>query len=187
MAFDPLSLATSVLSSGLSFFGKRKQNKEAIRQSQINRDFQERMSSTAYQRSMADMKAAGLNPILAYQKGGASTPGGSLASVQDELGPAVSTAMQSRRLTAEVKNMEAQNKNILETNKNLTEQNKNLRSQRGEIAARTRVHNADALLRTLAASSARAQAAAGKIDEDFYKSKPGQWIRLLERFSKATR
>lgn len=45
-------------------------------EAQKTRDWQQEMSNTAYQRAMKDMQTAGLNPILAYQQGGASTPGG---------------------------------------------------------------------------------------------------------------
>lgn len=49
-------------------------------QAQLNREWQEHMSSTAYVRAMTDMKNAGLNPILAANLGGASSGSGSAAS-----------------------------------------------------------------------------------------------------------
>jgi len=59
-------------------------NEANLAESALNRKFQERMSNTAYQRGMEDMKKAGLNPTLAYMQGGASAPSGSQATVQSE-------------------------------------------------------------------------------------------------------
>lgn len=48
-------------------------------QADLNRDFQRDMSNTAIQRQVKDMRAAGINPIMAARYGGASTPAGSTA------------------------------------------------------------------------------------------------------------
>ena len=59
----------------------QKQAEFNAEQAQIQREWQERMSNTQYQRAMADMKAAGLNPVLAFSQGGAGVPTGSAATV----------------------------------------------------------------------------------------------------------
>lgn len=75
--------------------------------------FQERMRNTEWQSAVADMRAAGINPALAYQQGGASSPGGaagggSRADQADVLSSGVSSALQYKRLAAEVKQINAQ-------------------------------------------------------------------------------
>lgn len=59
---------------------QQQQNTFNAGEAKNQRDWANFMSSTAYQRATADMKAAGINPMLAYSQGGAATPGGAAAS-----------------------------------------------------------------------------------------------------------
>ncbi|WNK12792.1 MAG: DNA pilot protein [Microvirus sp.] len=138
------SAAPALIGGGLQYMGARQTNSaqaaqaehvmdfnadQANRQMGFQREsqqdqqaFQERMSNTSYQRATSDLKAAGLNPMLAYSQGGASTPAGSApagaaasgvqATYRNALGEAVSSALQAHQNIASVENLKEQNRQI---------------------------------------------------------------------------
>ncbi len=96
----------ALLEGALALFGGQQADKRRAKEARLSRAFQERMSSTAFQRQAKDLTAAGLNRILGLSGSGASTPGGAMAAQQDFITPAVNTALAAKRLKADIKLIE---------------------------------------------------------------------------------
>lgn len=66
----------NVIGAVVGGYGQYRANKETKASTARQMAFQERMSNTAHQRQVKDLRAAGINPILSAKLGGASTPAG---------------------------------------------------------------------------------------------------------------
>lgn len=168
-------LGTGILSAVGGWLSQEKTDERVQKQM----DFQERMSSTAYQRAMADMKLAGLNPMLAYSQGGASSPAGSAPAASDILTPAISTAQQAKRIDAEVDNMKKTNRLIDEQ----TETQKTTQAQQGAAAAASlasaKQMAAETAILSQELSGAQREALKAEHDEKVYATPGGKVLRTL--------
>jgi len=185
------AVAAAAIGGAISYAGQKDTNEENreiaqdstafnAEQAQITRDFnsaqalkqmefQERMSNTAHQRAIQDLRTAGLNPILAATHGGASSPIGASASANNaqavqpapmlnkggaavqgaqqaaQIGYTVSSAQQAqataRNLDADTKLKEAE---FYEDPNNVTAGNQPKTHRLQEVATRTRLLNAQA-------------------------------------------
>jgi hypothetical protein len=103
------SLLGGVLSNNQKTASAAEANRFANEQAQRQMDFQREMSNTSYQRTVKDLKDAGLNPMLAYSQGGASSPTGAAGtptavSNYENLGDSFNSGYNaSRQTTSNVK------------------------------------------------------------------------------------
>lgn len=120
----------AAIAAGANLIGGMQQRKSDKASTAKQMAFQERMSNTAYQRQMADMRKAGINPILSAKMGGASTPTGAAFKSPNILGGAADAGIKaySAKSTAQLQEATIQNTqaNTALTNaRTVTEQDKN--------------------------------------------------------------
>jgi len=116
------SVASAAVGGLLGNKGSKDANKEAAASAREQMAFQKESAQNSYQWAVADMKKAGLNPMLAYQQGGSSALSGASYRPENTLAGAAASAREVGSKAAEIENLLAQNDAIKsQTQKNISD------------------------------------------------------------------
>lgn len=110
-------IAGALIGGSAAAKAQKRANETNVALQRENQAWEERMSSTSWQRGVQDMEKAGINPMLAISQGGASTPGSSAATVQStgeqwsdigkHVGSAAGIALQRKMMQKQLEQLDA--------------------------------------------------------------------------------
>lgn len=197
-----IAAGASLAGSALSAKGQSDANKANVGLSREQMDFQERMRDTQYQAAVKDMKAAGINPMVAYSQGGNAAPSGAAIAQQnpygafaDAAGKGVQSAVAAEKLQAELDLVDSQTKKNLEdatlakaASDNKFVEQSNLLAQQRQTEANIKNIETDTLNKARSGAileqnlvTAKGQAARARLETEIDNTRYGEIMRYLDR------
>jgi hypothetical protein len=195
--------AGSILDGFLDYFGQQDTNQNNLeiaretnafneRMANSAMAFSERMSDTQWQRGVADMRAAGINPMLAVSQGGASSPSGVSAvgttgapqqNPMRGLSQSFSSAVQAAQQLASIDNIKAstdKTQTDADLNRQLTKTSQTQAALNTATAAQAQQNTAQSAANT---ANIRAQLPGAQVEADIDSSTYGKVLRYLSRLN----